>query len=240
MKRRRWALVYPNYEYGQSAVETFKKLLKAAQPDVEFVAEQAPPLGRIDAGPTVQALSDKKPDAIFNVLFGTDLAKFVREGQLRGLFIDRSVVSLLSGWPEYLEPLREDAPEGWVVTAYPWYGIQTPAHDQFLQAYRAMWGETPKLGSLIGYVALKSVAAAIKNAGSTDTERLITAFRDLEVATPLGPIRYRGIDHQSTMGTYVGTTTLRNGQGMVIDFRYIDGATVMPSDALVRTWRKAD
>src|SRR5512132_3872976 len=45
LKKKRWAVVYPNYEYGQSATESFKKLLKAAQPDVEFVAEQAPPLG---------------------------------------------------------------------------------------------------------------------------------------------------------------------------------------------------
>ena len=48
MKKKRWAIVYPNYEYGQSAAASFKKLLKAAQPDVEFVAEQAPPLGKVD------------------------------------------------------------------------------------------------------------------------------------------------------------------------------------------------
>ena len=42
LKKKRWAVVYPNYEYGQSAAATFKQLLKAAQPDVEFVAEQAP------------------------------------------------------------------------------------------------------------------------------------------------------------------------------------------------------
>ena len=67
MNKKRWAIVYPNYEYGQSAAATFKALLKAAQPDVEFVAEQAPPLGKLDAGSVVQALSDAKPDAIFNV-----------------------------------------------------------------------------------------------------------------------------------------------------------------------------
>ena len=66
MKKKRWAIVYPNYEYGQSAAASFKALLKAAQPDVEFVAEQATPLGRIDSGPVVQALADAKPDAIFN------------------------------------------------------------------------------------------------------------------------------------------------------------------------------
>lgn len=170
----------------------------------------------------MQAILFRKPDAIFNALFGRDLAKFVREGQVRGLFVDRPVVSLLSGWPEYLEPLREDAPEGWVVTAYPWYGIRTPAHDRFVEAYRKRWGETPKLGSLIGYVALKSIAAAVKEAGSTDGETLILAFQCLEVDTPLGAIRYRGIDHQSATGTYVGTTTLRDGRGITKDYRYVD------------------
>src|SRR5262245_42169562 len=48
LKKKRWAVVYPNYEYGQSATAAFKKLLKAAQQDAEFVAEQASPLGRID------------------------------------------------------------------------------------------------------------------------------------------------------------------------------------------------
>jgi hypothetical protein len=37
---RRWAVVAPNYEYGQSAVRWFKELLTKARPDVQFVAEQ--------------------------------------------------------------------------------------------------------------------------------------------------------------------------------------------------------
>src|SRR3954469_5197611 len=86
LKKKRWAIVYPNYEYGQSATESFKKLLKQAQPDVEFVGEQAPPLGKIDAGAVAQALADAKPDAIFSSLFAADLQKFVREGNTRGLF----------------------------------------------------------------------------------------------------------------------------------------------------------
>ena len=75
LKKKRWAIVYPNYEYGQSAAATFKQLMKAAQPDVEFVAEQATVLGRVDSAAVVQALADSKPDAIFNVLFGADLSK---------------------------------------------------------------------------------------------------------------------------------------------------------------------
>ena len=143
LKKKRWAIVFPNYEYGQSAAATFKTLLKAAQPDVEFVAEQAPPLGKVDAGSVVQALADAKPDAIFNVLFGADLAKFVREGNTRGLFEGRDVVSLLTGEPEYLDPLKEETPNGWIVTGYPWYGIQTPEHKAFFLAYQAKYKDYP-------------------------------------------------------------------------------------------------
>src|ERR687894_379239 len=46
---KRWAVVAPNYEYGQSAVRWFKELLGRGRPDVQFVAEQFPALGRIDA-----------------------------------------------------------------------------------------------------------------------------------------------------------------------------------------------
>ncbi|HOV20023.1 ABC transporter substrate-binding protein [Ottowia sp.] len=240
MKKKRWALVYPNYEYGQSAAETFKKLLKAAQPDVEFVAEQATPLGKVDAGSVVQALADAKPDAIFNVLFGADLAKFVREGNTRGLFKSISVASLLTGEPEYMDPLKDDAPNGWLVTGYPWYGIKTPAHDAFLKAYEAKFKDYPRLGSVVGYSAIKSIAAGVKKAGSTDTDKMVAAFSGLQVDSPFGPISYRPEDHQSTMGAYVGLTKNEGGKGVMVDFQYMDGAKYLPNAAEVKKLRPAD
>ncbi|MFT3812973.1 MAG: ABC transporter substrate-binding protein [Acidovorax sp.] len=240
LQKKRWAIVYPNYEYGQSAAATFKKLLQAAQPGVEFVTEQAPPLGKIDAGSVAQALADAKPDAIFNVLFAADLGKFVREGNTRGLFAGRSVVSLLSGEPEYLDPLKAEAPEGWVVTGYPWYAIQTPEHKAFLDAYQKRFHDYPRAGSIVGYNAIQSIAAGLrKTGGSADTEKLIAAFRGLQVATPFGPITYRTQDHQSTMGAYVGKTALQDGKGVMVDFRYMDGAKFQPSDAEVKKLRPA-
>jgi branched-chain amino acid transport system substrate-binding protein len=240
MKKKRWAIVYPNYEYGQSAAASFKALLKAAQPDVEFVAEQATPLGRIDSGSVVQALADAKPDAIFNVLFGADLAKFVREGNTRGLFQGREVVSLLTGEPEYLDPLKEEAPNGWLVTGYPWYGIETAEHKAFLLAYQGKYQDHPRLGSVVGYAAIYSLAEGMKKARSTDTEKMIAAFRGLKVMTPFGPVVYRTQDHQSTMGAFVGRTKNVGGKGVMVDYRYVDGAKVQPSDAEVKKMRPAE
>jgi len=238
LKKVRWAIVYPNYEYGQSATASFKKLLAKAQPGVQFVAEQAPPLGKIDAGAVVQALIDAKPEAIFSSLFAADLQKFVREGNLRGLFKNTSVFNLLGGEPEYLDPLKDETPEGWWVTGYPWSEIRTPAHQKFLDAYRKRWNDYPRLGSVVGYAAIYSAANAIRRAGGTDTEKLIAALKGLEMDTPFGPIVYRAHDHQSTMGAYVGQLSARGGKGRMVNWRFADGANFLPPFEEVRILRK--
>jgi branched-chain amino acid transport system substrate-binding protein len=240
LKKKRWAIVYPNYEYGQSAIASFKQLLKAAQPDVEFVAEQAPPLGRVEAGPVVQALLDSKPDAIFNVLFGADLSRFVREGNTRELFKGREVVSLLTGEPEYLDPLKDETPNGWIVTGYPWNGINTPEHRTFLAAYQKRFNDYPRLGSVVGYALIHSVAAGVAKAGGTETDKLVAAFRGLQVNTPFGRITYRPEDNQSTLGAFVGRTKNEGGKGVMVDYRYLDGANFLPSAAEVRKLRPAN
>ena len=133
---RRWATIAPNYEYGQSAVAVFKKLLSAKRPDIEWVGEQWPPQGKIDAGAVVEAIARTEPDAILNVTFGPDLVKLVREGNTRGLFKGRSVVSFLTGEPEYLDPLKDETPEGWIVTGYPWNAVAIPSTPRFSKRTR--------------------------------------------------------------------------------------------------------
>jgi branched-chain amino acid transport system substrate-binding protein len=238
LKKKRWAIVYPNYEYGQSATESFKRLLKQAQPDVEFVAEQAPPLGRIDAGAVVQALIAAKPDAIFSSLFAADLQRFVREGNTRGLFRRAAVFNLLAGEPEYLDPLKDETPEGWWVTGYPWSEIQTPEHARFRSAYEKRWKDYPRLGSVVGYSAVQAIAHAVRKAGSADTEKLVEALKGMDMPSPFGPVRWRALDHQSTMGAYVGQLAKRDGRGVMVNWRYADGADYQPSEKEIRALRK--
>ena len=240
LNKKRWGIVYPNYEYGQSAANSFKKLLIAAQPAgcVEFV-EQAPPLGKIDAGAVVQALIDARVDAVFNVTFGTDLQKFVREGNTRGLFKDRPVVSLLSGEPEYLAPLKEETPSGWIVTGYPWQFVDTPEHKAFRDAYLAKYKDHPRLGSVVGYATVKSIAAMLKKANSTDVAKMQAAMKNLAVDSPFGRITWRAQDNQSTMGAFVGRLAQKDGRGIMVDWRYVDGKSVQPTDDEVKRLRRA-
>jgi branched-chain amino acid transport system substrate-binding protein len=239
---KRWATVAPNYEYGQSSVEAFKQILSGMRPDIQWVTEQWPALGKIDAGATVQALAMSQPEAIFNVTFGADLSKFVREGNTRGLFKNRFVASMLTGEPDYMEPLKDEAPEGWIVTGYPWYDINTPVHKQFVEKYQKKYNETPKAGTLVGYLTMKSIAAAIQKAGSTDTEAMVKAYKGLTFDSPVGPITYRDFDHQATLGAWVGKTKYdeKRGWGVMVDWKYVDGTEALPDKNWVSKVRPAE
>lgn len=237
---KRWATIAPNYEFGQSFVAVFKELLKKRKPDVEFVAEQWPPLNKIDAGPVLQAIDAANPDAILNATFAGDLVKLVREGNTRGIFKNRVVVSYLTGEPEYLDPLKTETPEGWIVTGYPWYGIKTAEHQAFLDAYQQLHKDYPRLGSIVGYSTVKSIAAALKATDDYSTAGLLKAMKNLKVSTPFGDVVYRAADHQSTMGAYIGTTSQKDGQGIMVNFQFKPGADYLPSEAEAAKLRPAN
>ena len=234
---KRWATIAPNYAYGKDAVKAFKKVLSSKRPDIQFVAEQWPALSQINAGAEIQALSDAKPDAVYNVTFAGDLAKFVREGKLRGFFKNRYVASLLTGEPEYLDPLKDEAPEGWLVTGYPWYDIERPQHLRFVKNYKEKFNDYPRMGSLVGYNVMMAVAKMLQKANSTETEAMVNTMEGLEFDSPTGPIAFRKIDHQSTMGAYVGRIALADGKGIMVNWKYADGKDYLPGDDEVRQMR---
>lgn len=235
---KRWAIVAPNYEYGQSAAKAFKRLLKERVPGAEIVAEQYPPLGKVDVGAIANAIEEAKPDGIFNALFGADMALFARDGLSRGLFEKRTVLSIASGYPEYLLPLKDQVPEGWITHGYPWAEIASPEHKAFVAAYQKRFGEGPGAFSLMGYVALTMIKAAIEKAKSTEPEALVTAMKGMEFDSIVGHLKIRAADNKVTLGTWIGRLAVRNGSGAFVDWSYKDGAAYMYPEAEVKNARK--
>jgi branched-chain amino acid transport system substrate-binding protein len=220
---KRWALVMPNYEYGQSAGACFRRFVAEQTPDAQIVVEQFPPLGKADGGAVVEALLDANPDAIFNGTFGTDLFKIVREGRLRGLYEGRQVYSLVTGSPEWLDNMKDEAPVGWRVTGYPWQSIKTTEHTAFLDAYMKKYGTHPTRSATVGYATLIAAAALIRKAGSTDTDALVAAMPGLTFNTPYGEIKIRPEDHQGNTGAFFGTIAVEDGRGVMKDAVYMPG-----------------
>ena len=234
---KRWALVLPNYEFGLKIAEAFKANLAKNFPGAEIVAEQYPAMGKMDVGATTQALLAAKPDAILNGMFGVDLPKFVREGELRGLFEGRQVYSLLTGNPEYLRELKDEAPVGWTVTGWPYYAIERPENVTFVKNWREKFKEEPGEAALSGYLVAKLLVAMVQKAGSKDTEKMLSIVDGLKFSSPAGEITMRGIDNQGDAPVYVGTVELVGGEGRMTNIREIFTGPYLPTEAEIKAAR---
>ncbi|HVR55541.1 MAG TPA: ABC transporter substrate-binding protein [Pseudolabrys sp.] len=237
---KRWAIVAPNYEYGQSAAKAFKRLLKEKQPDAEIVVEQYPTLGKVDGGALANALEEAKPDGIFNALFGVDMAQFARDGLSRGLFEKRTVLSLASGYPEYLLPMKDQVPPGWITHGYPAAEISEPSHRAFIAAYQKKYNELPGAFAMMGYVELMMIKDAIEKAKSVAAEDLVAVMKGMKFNSIVGPLQIRALDNKVSMGTWVGKLAVKNGAGAFVDWSYKDGSNYMYPEAEVKAVRKED
>lgn len=237
---KRWAFVLPNYEFGLKIAEEAKRILARDFPGAEVVVEQYPALGSMDAGATVQALLAAKPDAILNGMFGVDLPKLVREGDLRGLFEDSQVYSVLTGNPEFLSELKDEAPVGWIVTGWPYYAVERPENVAFVKAYREKFSEEPGEATLNGFLAAKLLVSMVEKAGSKDTEAMLKTVDGLKFDSPAGLVTMRGIDNQGDAPVYTGRVELVDGAGRMTDVREVPGGPFLLGVDEVRAGRPAE
>ena len=91
----------------------------------------------------------------------------------------------------------------------------------------------------MGYSSVRAAAAALQKARSIDPEAIVKAMEGLAFDTPFGRVTFRALDHQSTMGAFVGRTAVRDGKGVMVDWRYADGKDFLPPDDVVRKLRPA-
>ena len=54
--------------------------------------------------------------------------------------------------------------------------------------------------------------------------------QSMSMPSPFGEITFRKIDHQSTLGAYVGKTAQKDGKGMMVNSVYRKGADYLPGD----------
>jgi branched-chain amino acid transport system substrate-binding protein len=90
---------------------------------------------------------------------------------------------------------------------------------------------------VVGYAMVYSIAAMLDRSRSTETEAMLEAMAGLELSSPFGRITWREIDHQATMGAYVGRTAVEDGKPTMVNWYYADGADHLPPDEVVRKLR---
>ena len=64
-------------------------------------------------------------------------------------------------------------------------------------------------------------------------------MRSVTFETPQGELEFRAIDHQATLGAWVGYTTVEDGQGTMRDWYYAPGEAYLPPVEMVERLRPA-
>jgi branched-chain amino acid transport system substrate-binding protein len=239
MTCHRWAGLGPINEAITDLHKDFRAMMAERRKDFEWVGELTVPNQKLNPGVAIDAIERMNPECLLNSTFGPDLLAFAREGKTRGFFEKIEVASVLSGEPEYLDPLGEDTPVGWWVTGYPASQDNRPAHAKFRDDFQARFKAMPKFGALIGYTTIKAIAAGIARAGSTDTEKMIEGLKGAEFDTPIGKVTMRAADHQATLGSWLGKLAIKDGKGIMTDWTFVDGKDLLPTEAEGRAKRPA-
>ncbi len=238
---KRWGYIGFVSEYSRAVYEQFKKRLSQLRPDVVWVSYQEQPIFKLDAPSAINKIKADKPEALLDLLVVTDQQKFIRAGNMFGLFKKlQTVVSPNFGLPEEHEGIpAADLPVGWITGGYPVEAIDLPSHVSFVKAFQAKYGLLPNHASFIAYTTIKAIAAALERSKDMKTSSLRDAFTDLSFDSPIGPLTIQAKDHQSTLGFWVGTTAVEKGAFALKDWAYMPGDKYMPDAAWVKAQHEA-
>ena len=192
-----------DYAYGHEMVRGFQtagKLLGA-----ETLADIRHPLGASDYSAFLPRIQSLKPDILALCNFGRDLVNSVKQATDFGLKASTKLIAPVllytarqAGGPEAFEGVLGG-------TSYYWRLEDTsPTAKAFNDKFRkAHAGAVPSDYGALGYAGVRTVLTAVKNAGTTDTEKVIAAMRALKYDFYKGPQYYRACDHQSVQSVLI-------------------------------------
>lgn len=200
---KRVAFLTADYAYGHEMVRGFQAAGKPM--GIEVVADIRHPIGTSDFStflPRIQAL---KPDVLCLCNFGRDQQIAIKQATDFGLKHTTQLVA-----PILLYSARvgggAEAFKGVVGgTSYYWKLEDTvPSARAFNDAFRKMYGgRIPTDYGTLGYAGVTTVLAAVRQAKTTETERVVDALAALKYDVYKGPQYYRGCDHQSVQSVLI-------------------------------------
>ena len=235
----KWAAVNHNYAWGQDNLKAFKENLQRYQPEVTWVEEQWVPIGKIDAGSVVNAIKRSGAEAVYTALWGSDLVEFLRQAKKRGLTDTALIVGDNLGRPEFREQNAKDIPVGAITYAtLPFEDPQTPEMKSYAENYQKKYGVAVRSTGMLAYITMQTIEAAVKKAGSFETERLRNVLPRLEYDTIVGKVIMRAIDHVPTNGVWIAETDLEDNKPVLINVEYKDGKNYFPADEKIKELRK--
>lgn len=200
---KRVAYLIADYAYGHEMVRGFKRAGEAF--GMQTVEEIKHPLGTQDYSTFLPRIQAARPDVLCICNFGRDQLNSVKQATDFGVKKTTRIAV-----PVFLYAQRRGGGAGafeGVVGGmnYHWtIEDKVASAKAFNDKYRKLHnGAPPSDYGAYGYAGVASLLAAVKGAGSTDTNKVIAALEALKYDLYKGTQYYRGCDHQSVQSVLI-------------------------------------
>ena len=190
----------PDYEMGRSTVAAFKQAAEAK--GAKSVGEVFAPLDNKDYSPFFGQVRSARPAVISTSVAGNDTVRLFSQMAEFGINRNVQVVGASGTVTSQNLPAIGKAADGFVTGVGYATGIDSPENRKFLAEFEAANKAKPDLYGADSYGVLFFYKAAVEKAGSTDTDKVRTAMRGLQWATPQGAKTMRAGDHQAMQDMY--------------------------------------
>ncbi len=198
--KRHW-LVIPEYAYGLSMRESWRKLTGDFLEEVGYSGEKG--FGLSDHSAIITEISAArdagKVDFIATCLLGSPLVTFMQQAHAAGLIGVEEKGKLPVVDPILQFNVREigDIGLGHYTTIR--YSVihKSRTNSKFVKAYHERWDDYPENFGHNAYVAIKMTGRAIERTKSIDRDKLMVELEnERRYNAPMGRSYFRAIDHQ--------------------------------------------
>jgi branched-chain amino acid transport system substrate-binding protein len=192
-----------DYAYGHEMARGFLTAGKAL--GMEVVADIRHPLGTTDFSSYFPKILALKPDVLIVCNFGRDQQISFKQANDFGVKQQMKIIApLLMHNGRMVDGHK--AYEGIIGgTGYYW-GMEatTPSAKRLNDSFKAMHkGLYPTDYAGLGYAGVHNVLAAVKAAGTVDTEKVVTALRSVKGDLYKGNVFFRRCDHQAVQSVLI-------------------------------------
>jgi branched-chain amino acid transport system substrate-binding protein len=200
---KRVAFLTADYAYGHEMVRGFQTAGKAF--GAEVLIDIRHPIGTSDYStflPQIQAL---RPDILFLCNFGRDQVNAIKQATDFGLKETTRIVAPVLLFTSRVAGGAEAFDQVVGGTSYYWrLEEKIPSAKALNDKYRAAYqGGVPSDYGALGYAGVRTILSAAKDAGGTETDKVIEAMLRLKYDYYKGPQYYRACDHQSVQSVII-------------------------------------
>lgn len=181
-----WMGCSPDYAYGRDTTAEFFEYLQHFNPDVELLGDVWPKLFQSDYSEVITQILRKKPQAVYSCLWGGDLTSFIDQGNIYGLFADKSFFAVNMADYTALTVVKNLPDNVYSGNRYLGAFPATERNRAWAEAYFEKYNELPTNWSWEAAVSIQFLTAAMKQTNSADGEKLAEAMHDLTIESPFG------------------------------------------------------